>query len=112
MSLSIRRERAEGDEKRVVITLSGVAAICESRKIKGVLIDALAECGELLLDVGAVTNADSSLLQLIHAARCTAVNAGIKFELAGEASAAFHEAAISAGFLAEGDSTGKSIQLF
>lgn len=98
MDLTIKQSRSTGEEKRVIVTLAGGATIGEVERIKAALLAAMADCGELLLDVGDVTSADLSLLQLIHAARHSAAGAGIKLALVGESVAAFHETAIAAGF--------------
>lgn len=101
MELTIKQSRAGGEEKKVIITLAGGATIGEAGKIKEALLAAFADFDTLLLDVGDITGADPSLLQLVHAARRTAGNEGKTFLLVGELSAAFHDAALSAGFLPE-----------
>jgi anti-anti-sigma regulatory factor len=98
MELTITQGRAAGAENRVIITLAGVVTIGEVDELKVSLVNALAACGELLLDVGEITATDPALLQLIHAACCTAGNEGKKFVLVGEFSAAFQETACAAGF--------------
>ena len=108
MGLTIKQSRADGEEKKIIISLAGSATIGEAGKIKETLLAALTDCSKLLLDVGEITRADPALLQLIHAARCAAGNEGKKFVLAGESSAAFYDAAVSAGFLLEDNDDNES----
>jgi anti-anti-sigma regulatory factor len=108
MELTIKQGWADGEEKKVIITLAGGATIGEVGKIKEALLAAFADCTKLLLDVGDITGADPALLQLIHAARRTAENEGKKFVLVGEFSAVFQDAALSSGFLPEDNDENES----
>ena len=108
MGLTIKQSRADGEEKKTIISLAGSATIGEAGKIKEALLAALTDCSKLLLDVGEITRADPALQQLIHATRCTAGIEGKKFVLVGEYSAAVHDAAVSAGFLLEDNDDNES----
>jgi len=111
MELTVTKCKAAGEDNRVIIALVGSATIGEVEKIKAALLDAFVECKDLVFDVREITAADPALLQLIHSARCTALHAGIRFSLAGEFSAAFHEAVLSAGFLPEDTGSNRNVQI-
>ena len=106
MELTIKQGRADGEENKVIVSLAGGATVGEVGKIKEALLAAFAAGTKLLLNVGDITGADPALFQLIHAASLTAESEGKTFVLVGELSAAFHDAALSAGFLPE-DNDGK-----
>lgn len=99
MGLTVTQGAVEGERGRLVVTLAGEATIGEVDALKGVLLAALAECGELLLDVEELSGADPVLFQLLLAARRSAENQEKKFSLANGHSAVFHGTARSAGFL-------------
>lgn len=99
MGLTVTQGAVEGERGKIIVTLAGEATIGEVDALKGVLLAALAECGELLLDVEELSGADPVLFQLLLAARRSAENQEKKFSLANGHSAVFHGTARSAGFL-------------
>lgn len=111
MELNVTKSKTAGENSKINISLVGTATIGEVEKIKAVLLDAFIECCELVLDVKDVIAFDYALLQLIHSARQTASQTGIRFSLAGESSAVFHEMVILSGILSENYNVDESAQV-
>lgn len=63
--------------------LNGDVAIGAARELKGALIEALAFCRELKIDLTGVTALDMTTLQLLWAAQDAAAKAGIRVILTG-----------------------------
>ncbi len=98
MELTTTLRESADEPTTAVIGLAGSATIMDGGELKETLVGALAAAERVLLDVGGITEADVSVLQLLCSARRTAEEAGRKLALAPGASGAFTVVAIAAGF--------------
>jgi anti-anti-sigma regulatory factor len=80
------------------LTLDGECTLDRAVELKAVLLEALKDGGDLLLNLEKVTAVDLSFLQLLCSAHRAALNNGNGFALCPSPSTALIEAAESAGF--------------
>jgi len=89
---------AEQTETRT-LALDGECTLDRAIELKEVLLEALKDGGDLLLNLEKVTEVDLSFLQILCSAHRTASSFRKRFTLCPSPSAALIEAAESAGFL-------------
>jgi anti-anti-sigma regulatory factor len=85
--------------QRQTLVLDGDCTLDRALELKSVLLEALKDHGDLLLNLDNATVVDLSLLQLLCAAHRAAMRCGKQLVLCPKPSNAFIEAAEGAGFL-------------
>jgi anti-anti-sigma regulatory factor len=108
MELTKTQDSESCEGSRVIITPAGGVTVNEVEELKAALVSALGACGDLLLNVGAITATDPTVLQMILSTRLTAERMGKKFALSGF-SAALERTAEAAGFLPEDGGKNKGV---
>jgi anti-anti-sigma regulatory factor len=88
-----------GKTRRQTLALEGDCTLDRALELRSVLLEALIDDGELLLNLENATEVDLSFLQLLCAAHRAALRCGKQLVLGPEPSTAFMEAAEGAGFL-------------
>ncbi len=88
-----------GKKQRQTLALDGECTLDRALELKSILLEALKDGGDLLLNLENAAAADLSFLQLLCAAHRTALRCGKQLALCPGPSTAFIEAAEGAGFL-------------
>ncbi len=102
MELTMTLHEASDEPTVAIIGLSGSVTVRDGEELKNALAGAFVAADKVLLDVGGITETDSSFFQLLCSARLTAEQGGRELALAPDRSAAYAEAAHASGFIDDG----------
>ncbi len=87
----------EGQGAGDTLAIAGAVTVQRAAELKAALVDALAQSGQVAVDLSGVTEVDLCGLQLLCSARRTAAQSGKRFALAGATPDAVRRAAEAAG---------------
>jgi anti-anti-sigma regulatory factor len=98
--VDIRQERLEqaGMAGDVVVWIEGKATIHGAAELKAALVEAFDSARKVVLDTSGVTEIDAAFLQLLCAARKSAIAANKVFQLGGCCPEALAKGFVDAGF--------------
>jgi len=96
--MTIERSQDARDPQKSTLKVTGKLTIEQASRFKEVLVAALAQAGDLTLDVTGVTALDLSALQLFCSGHRTAVLQGKRLTVAHTGSGVFDQVKSDAGF--------------